>query len=200
MQQQQQSQVKVQRPAIIEEVVDTNFQQKSLIPTDKEWSSICSITQILPYVYIGGWETALSETDLKTYNIKFILQAMDSDVKKLPNIMKMYDQLGIVHVKINLPNLHKEPLKPHLDGVFTLISKAVSLKKNILLHCQQGVSTTPALVAYYTLKIFYNKTRPGKPMIDSIIEKMKEKRPCIDINVGFTKQLKDIEQELRVAP
>lgn len=180
---------------LIEEIVNKDFHHSALESTDKEWGAICDITQIVPYVFISGWQQSIDPKMLKAKNIRHILQVIEH--KKPQYILDQYKKLRINNVHVPLANLPLEPLKPNLDGTYEFIARCIKMKQSVLVHCSQGVSAAPAIVAYYILRTFY-QTRPAKLMLDHVLMEMKKRRPCIDINFGFINQLKDIESELRL--
>ena len=61
--------------------------------------------------------------------------------------------------------------------------------KKILFHCVEGISRAPAMVAGYLM--WKNKFK-----FDEVIELIKSKRDCVDINLGF--QRRQERQPLRL--
>ena len=134
---------------LVEVSIDRSFHHCSLITSDVEWSSIQNISCFAPYVYIGNFQNALNEQELKDKNIKIVLAVTKSD--KDPETKKLYQKLGIIHQFISLedickPNEGENTLKDVCDMGYNLISKCITQKINILVHDNQGVSAGPAIV------------------------------------------------------
>jgi len=199
----------VNEKKLVEISVDRSFHHASLVHSDIEWSSIQSISNYAPYIYIGNFQNAINEKELRDNNIKVILAITpfdkDSDTKKL------YTKLGIIHNFLPLDNVPyptkegEKTLKDVYDDAYNVITKCVNQKLNLLIHCLQGVSSSPAIVAYYSLRFTYMTAQQKclqitNNMLPPIIKKLKDARPCVQINYGFIEQLEDVEAKISVRP
>lgn len=188
-------------PRVVDEVVDTgsqNFHHASLAAMDDEWQATEDITQIVPYVFIGSWDNSVDLDLLRNKNIKFSLNV--TEMKKEKSTEAHMSRLGIVHEHLSLENLPDARLVQILQSAYAFIKRAVDLKRNVLVYCHQGLSTSAAVVSYYILKNFYNATRPAKNMLPVVVKTIHQKRGFLDINFGFLEQLEDIEAELSGRP
>ena len=187
----------VERSPQIREVIDSiniNFHHAALQNSDSELASIDDLSKIAPYLYISCWETAIDLECLRVKNIKCVLNV--SELVKEKSHLAELTRRGIVHEHLAIENLQDFDLTPFLSSSFGFIKRSIDLKRNILVHCTQGISNAPAIVTYYLLKCFYNQIVPQKNMLPALIGKIQDKRRCIDINFGFLEQLEDIEASL----
>ncbi len=183
---------------ILEENIDRgqqNFHHAALVKTDSEWTSICKITPIIPYVYIGGFSNAINLDQLKRDHIRCIVSVM-ADSKKLPDVLRMYAASGIAHVHYDAENSVTADVTGVFEAVYNIILQCVTAKKNVLIHCAQGVSTSPAVVAYYVLRNYYSRQTAQQNRLPMILKLMHDKRSCVDINPGFIEQLEAAETAL----
>jgi protein-tyrosine phosphatase len=113
-----------------------------------------AMNRILPHIFISNLTIACDTRSLKQYKIKTILYA-DTN-KKTTEILKTYKALGINHqlVFIN-ENMKYEDIVQVLSKCYRIILQSVADKKNILIHCNTGISISPGIVAYYMMKRCY---------------------------------------------
>lgn len=125
---------------------------------------------ITDYVYIGSQDCTASNV-IEAYNIKHVLS------------------LGInVDVTVNNKfnnclDLPETDIKEVLLDSLPFIRKAVDSKENCLIHCNAGVSRT-SMVAIAYLMHYENM------QFQDAYDLVKSKRPAIQPNDGFKKQLK----------
>jgi len=193
----------------IEVQVDKSFHHASLVFNDTEWGSIQSISKFAPYIYIGNFQNAIDPVELKDKDIKLILAITPFD--KDADTKKIYTEFKIIHQFLPLDNIPyptkegEKTLKDIYDDAYNLITKCVTNKMNILVHCMQGVSSAPAVVAYYSLRFAYIFAQSKNQlitnnMLPSIVKLLKEGRQCVCINYGFLEQLEDIEAKISHRP
>lgn len=206
-----------------ESVIDKKFHHASLVGEDDELASIEQIHQLMPYIFVSSWDIATDMTMIKEKNIKFVL-SLSPQRKDRPTMDSM-TRLGIVHEHYPIENVPDwvapenvtvvERVVATERGVATqsettvqllsakqalpmasnFIRRAFESKKNILVHDDQGTSAAPAAVAYFLLRSFYDKTVPAANKLQLVLNKIKIKRPCVDINFGFIECLEDYEAE-----
>ncbi|CAB3234686.1 unnamed protein product [Arctia plantaginis] len=125
---------------------------------------------ITDYLYIGSQDCAAANV-IDTNNIKHVLS------------------LGI-HVDVTVDNKHitcldlpETNIKDTLHDCLTYIRKAVESKENILVHCNAGVSRTSMVTIAYLMHYERMEFQDAYALV-------KSKRPAIQPNDGFKKQLK----------
>jgi protein tyrosine phosphatase len=112
---------------------------------------------------------------LKKLNIEHIICCADN-MCKFPNDFQ-YKQLLIY----DNPTYD---ISIHFDDIHQYISKNLAKNKNILLHCNAGVSRSPTILISFLIK--------SKIMtLDDAIIFVKNKRPCINVD-NFYKYLQKI--------
>lgn len=134
-------------------------------------------------IYISGYHYSLDYDFLKKNNFTHIINCAGGSKRFTTH---MYDdfQYLVLDMKddpnFNLENSAKEVIK--------FIEKADALYPNrkILIHCFEGISRAPALlISYLMWKNNFDK--------ETAILIVKEKRPFIDINIGFMNQLDNMK-------
>ena len=132
-----------------------------------------SMHYILDNIYLGDVSAAENEDYLKSYNISLVINcAIDyiSDYKDLKALeLKLYDYDG-------------EVLFPKFEYAYKIIKQYK--KTNILIHCIAGASRSASLVIFYIMK-------EKKWNYDKSFEYVQKIRNCIDLNLGFIRQLRE---------
>ena len=205
-----------------ESVQVDKFHHASLVGEDEELASIEQIHALMPYIYVSSWDCATDMTMLREKNIRFVLSmcptrkdrpTMESmaklgivhehyPVENIPDWAPPTDHVEasqrVVATEAGTTAIAEGPVQiislvqalPMASG---FIKRAFDLKKNILIHDDQGTSAAPAAVAYFLLRSFYDKTIPATNKLPLVLAKIKIKRPCVDINFGFLEKLEDFE-------
>ena len=139
-------------------------------------------SKIFNWLYLGSYQNACNIKDLKDLKINYILNcAVECQNKNYENII--YYQAKI-H---DLPNFN---ISIFFSKTNNFINKAKLAGKNILIHCQLGISrSTTCLIAYMIKYMGYNTV--------SAMQFIKNKRPHIMPNFGFLQQLKNYEDKIK---
>lgn len=133
------------------------------------------VAYIIPGLYLSSQDPAVCKDILKKYEIRHILSIG-------VNISERFDD--IQYHTCDLLDLPESNIIPLLKRCVDIIH--ATRKENILVHCNAGVSRSPAIViAYLMIHI--------KLSYDEAYSKVKEARSCIRPNDGFIKQLRSIE-------
>lgn len=173
---------------------------------DDELTMIETINQMLPYVFIGSWDQSTDMNVIKSKNIKHILNL---SIDKKDNLtMQSMEKLKITHNHIPIdsnpvwiPNNESKEFISAMNGVFCIIANAINSKQNILIHDNQSINISPAAICYYLLKLYYDKAKNSdKNIFSTILNDLKKKRKCIDINFGVLEKLEDFEANLSGRP
>ncbi|EZA55986.1 hypothetical protein DMN91_002669 [Ooceraea biroi] len=133
------------------------------------------VANIIPGLYLSSQDPAVCFNILKEHEIRHVLSIGISVPEKFDGIQYYFCDL------LDLPETNIIPsIKKCIDIIRT------RRKENILVHCNAGVSRSPAIVIAYlmtTMKLSY----------DEAYDKVKEARSSIRPNDGFVKQLRSIE-------
>ncbi|XP_029165135.1 dual specificity protein phosphatase 19-like [Nylanderia fulva] len=130
---------------------------------------------IIPGLYLSSQDPVVYKDILDKYEIRHILSIG-------VNISERFDDIRYYTCDLlDLPE----------SNITSLLKKCVDIinatrKENILVHCNAGVSRSPAIIIAYLIihtKLSYNEA----------YNKVKEARNCIRPNDGFVKQLRNIE-------
>jgi hypothetical protein len=139
--------------------------------------------EIIPGLLLG--EAVGGEECLAQDNAKFaILRCTD---RPLPaNIHVKRCHLEVVPVK-DAPD---EDLLSHFNSGCRFIEQARQQGKTVLVHCNAGVSHSPAFVAAYLIRFHHLSA-------EQAINHVTNKRPCVEILPDFKAQLVQYEQRCR---
>lgn len=163
-------------------------------------------SEITPHIYITNWAGACNHTYLKDKIIELVVCI--SKEKKTKDELKVYNRLHIQHVSIPIADDPRENISVHLDKFYEMMHSSIMEEKNIVVHCETGSSSSATLVLYYILRRYYATNFGKRDKLDrdliskqfklkSLIEYMKERRPCIEPNLGFVAQLLTAELILK---
>ena len=140
------------------------------------------------YSVIGNYATK-EDSFLEELNIKVVISALTEEE---------YDDYMIA--KEDFPNIdwhrlvidddESERISDHFFKVHSIISKAVTDNKNIIVHCAAGMSRSASLVIAYLMI-------ENRWSYEETYNFVKNKRPIVDPNIGFVKQLKGLEFKLK---
>jgi protein-tyrosine phosphatase len=84
-----------------------------------------------------------------------------------------------------------EKISEHFFKVHTIISQALADNKNVIVHCAAGMSRSPTLVIAYLMI-------ENRWSYEEAISYVKRRRPIVEPNIGFVKQLKGLEYRLKM--
>jgi len=140
-----------------------------------------SINQIINGLYLSGDDVATNRQILDTNKIKYVLNATT-------NVENKFEK-DLVYKKFFIYDLASQ----HIDfnATFEFIELAIIRSKNVLVHCNQGVSRSASIVIAYLMQKRIFQT------YKEAYEFVKEKRPKIMLNEGFIEKLKQLERQLK---
>ncbi len=152
---------------------------------ENDGPGINNIDQILQHVYLSNYQNATNKQVLRQYRIKEILFINES--KKTDETMKLYEELEINHNYLYAidGNVKFTEFMELVEHAYDLIVKAITSKKNILIHCSAGISRSPTVVIYYVLKRYYLLNLKNVIAEIGILEtkdEIKKEIPTIKIN------------------
>ncbi|PFH53333.1 hypothetical protein AMATHDRAFT_73516 [Amanita thiersii Skay4041] len=131
-------------------------------------------------LYVGSL-TAVNDVDLlRAHHITHLVQVLDAPW--LPQSEKD----GFHCYRIDILDQANADLRPHLEAVCTHIDRVLKSGRSVLVHCQQGVSRSAAVVIAYLI-------RNHGMTYDNAHAYLKRKRACIKPNAGFVRALQEWE-------
>lgn len=139
------------------------------------------MSEIVDGLYIGNWRDAQNRAFLVNRNVTHILCAA-SELR--PVFTKVYDYLHIQAQDTQSYNIMR-----HFDTAASYINNAIKNKGTILVHCFAGISRSSSLVIAYLMKY-------QKMTMNQALKLCVEKRPRVQPNPGFKRQLLEYERKL----
>ena len=147
-----------------------------------------SISKITDNIYTSGYLVAKDITFLIKNNFTHIINCSRGSSMESPNdeIIKSQNYEKSPSIKYLPIFLRDDPGADIIHCFFQAIdfieSDYQKINKKILIHCIEGISRAPAIIAGYL--IWKNNLTTEKA-----IKLIKDKRNCVDINLGFIIQL-----------
>ena len=136
---------------------------------------------ILPFIYLGSYRNACDKKEINNLNISYVLNCAIECYDHYPKNIKY------CHLKINdLPYFN---ILPFLNKATDFIEEARKNNKNILVHCQLGISRSTTCVIAYMIKYM------NYDCFDAL-EFIKKKRKQVMPNNGFIEQLITFQKNL----
>lgn len=124
---------------------------------------------IIDYLYIGS-QDCTTEAVIEKYNIRHVLS------------LGINVNVSVDHEFVECLDLPETDIRHLLEKSLRFIRKAVECKDNVLVHCNAGVSRTSTVTIAYLMQF-------EGMSFDTAYRFVKEKRPAIQPNAGFRKQL-----------
>ncbi|KAJ3108941.1 hypothetical protein HDU97_009674 [Phlyctochytrium planicorne] len=137
------------------------------------------INEILPNLFLGNLLAAVDPAILEENKVTHIIKAVDE-----PTNLDRFSSLILP-----LRDHPDENIRQYFDHTYEFIEGALGGGGRVLVHCHQGVSRSATIVVAYVMRKF-------EVSLDEALQSVKEKRFCVDPNVGFRAQLQDYEVEL----
>jgi len=132
---------------------------------------------IIEHLFLGS-QDCCDLVVLEQYNIRHVLSlGVDAPVK---SINKTYMFVKILDLEV--VDLHQ-----YLSQCISFIDNAINSKKNVLVHCNAGVSRSASVILAYLI-VKNNLT------FDDAYLMVKTARPCIKPNDGFMIQLRKLRK------
>ena len=131
------------------------------------------MNHIYKNIYLGGRKAAEDEILLKQYDIKTVINCA-AELR--------YDYKDLISYELNLYDMPEERIISVFESAYKFVKKHLS--NNIFVHCYMGISRSSSFVIFYLMK-------EEKWDYETCYNFVKKKRPCIDPNYGFERQLKE---------
>ena len=148
------------------------------------------ISHIYKNIYIGDNLNSNNIDELCKLNIKAILHL--GTYKKHDNILELYKKSDINYNFLEINYDNNFDISKCFDPAWVYMNNTSC---NILIQCNQGISRSPIIVAYFLTRKLYEKgkCKSGQLVVDDILTLIKINRPCSNPNKIFIKQLKNYE-------
>lgn len=125
---------------------------------------------------------------LEELNIKVVISALTEE--EYEDYMIARDDFpGIEWTRFVVDDDPSEKISRYFYDAAIIIMKALGENKNVMVHCAAGMSRSPTLVIAY-LMIANQWT------YEEAFGFVKRKRPLAEPNIGFVRQLKELETKL----
>lgn len=161
-----------------------------ILPFQFQSQSIQSVTRASSsqpgFLYLGSMSATMDRELLAKNHITHIVQVLD--VPWLP----ISEKDGFRCLRIDILDKPSADLRPHLEGACQYIANALRSGGNVLVHCQQGVSRSPAIVIAYLIHDLGISYEQAYALV-------KRCRPCINPNPGFVAGLRAWEEKWRAS-
>lgn len=141
----------------------------------------CQISEIIPGLYLGNSQDAENINVLKENQIQTIINISTS----IPNYFE--DKNIFDYLRLPCHDSPNQDILQHFESTFAYIHEKLSMNKNILVHCQGGVSRSPSFIIGYLMK-YHSQA------FDQAREFVKTKRSIINPNLNFFGQLTRYQQ------
>ena len=168
-------------------------QSNQNIPEQKEPTKN-SISKITENIFISGYLIGKNISYLKENNFTHVINccmgsSSESNDLNEESIKQIYERNNIKYLSIYLRDDPEVDIFYHFFQVINFLEQEKEENEKILFHCKEGISRAPAMVAGYLMwKQKYKYTE--------VIDLIKSKRNCVDINLGFNIQLNKWENYL----
>ncbi|KAG2122441.1 protein-tyrosine phosphatase-like protein [Suillus cothurnatus] len=165
------------------QILPFQFQSQSL----PSIQSVAHVSNSQPgSLYLGSMSATMDRELLAKHHITHIVQVLD--VPWLP----ISEKDGFRCLRIDILDKPSADLRPHLEGACQYIGNALQSGGNVLVHCQQGVSRSPAIVIAYLIHDLGISYEQAYGLV-------KRRRPCINPNPGFVACLRAWEEKWRAS-
>jgi protein-tyrosine phosphatase len=141
------------------------------------------LSQITPNLYLSG-QTVIENKDLHdSFGIKSIVNA----TQELDNVFEKDPEY--TYFRATLRDVPEQQISSYFMPVIEFIDTEITKGKSVLVHCAAGVSRSASLIIAYIMK-------SRKLSLKEAFTYVNDRRPIIDPNIGFFKQLSDFETSL----
>ncbi|CAD8107359.1 unnamed protein product [Paramecium sonneborni] len=143
---------------------------------------ICHSSRILDWLYLGTAMNSENETelDLRTH-VTYILNAAAECQNYYPQKYQ--------YLKLHLIDTIGENISEHFNEAYEFLEKCRKEGKCALVHCQKGKSRSATIVIMYLMKHLGMNLREA-------FKYTKEKRYIVNPNIGFIRQMIQLDQQL----
>jgi len=167
-------------------------------PPDVEWKYEMrrQCQEILPNLLLGPFLVSKSKETLQELGITHILCIRD--IKEAFSVRARFPQV-FTYLELNVKDNEEQNLIRVYPQARDFILGALAAGGKVLVHCNGGISLSPAFVIMFVMEQYQMTS-------DEAIQMVQNKRYCISPNGGFMSQIKEYEpiyraqQAISVAP
>ncbi|KAF7308135.1 Dual specificity catalytic domain-containing protein [Mycena chlorophos] len=150
-------------------------------------------------LFLGSMEAALDGALLRKHRITHLVQVLETPWAPQPESESDADdeegEEEEWHFQYHRVDIEDRPsaaaaLTAHLPEACDYVGRALGRGESVLVHCQQGVSRSPAVLIAFLI-------RDKRMSYDAAFAFVKQRRSCIKPNAGFVRALRDWERECR---
>jgi len=170
------------------ELEDYQKTERVFGPNSKGISCMYDLTHkpdfILERMVLGNAYNARNFYELEKHNIGLVVNCS----KDIPN----YFEDSLKYIRVSVEDKLDQDIYTFLDKTINIMDKYLNdnPEKNIFVHCFMGSSRSATVIIAYLIK-FRKYTRRDALLF------LRQKRPLVNINVDFFKQLKKFESNYR---
>nr|XP_019935853.1 PREDICTED: protein phosphatase Slingshot homolog 3-like [Paralichthys olivaceus]XP_019935861.1 PREDICTED: protein phosphatase Slingshot homolog 3-like [Paralichthys olivaceus] len=131
-------------------------------------------SKMLDYLYLGSEWNAANFEELQKNNVGYILNV----TREIDNFFPE----SFTYMNIRVYDVEATDLLPHWTDTYNFINTARKRGQAVLVHCKMGVSRSSSTVIAYLMKQY-------RWTLDTALAYVRDRRPIIQPNEGFLKQL-----------
>ncbi|KAL8611425.1 hypothetical protein ACOMHN_014480 [Nucella lapillus] len=172
-------------PVLVESKANSSYRCTALTSLSQPCLPVSNVgpTRILPFLYLGSSQDALSLETAQINGINYVLNVSTNCPRPA------YVQEGHFH-RIPIGDNYSEKILPFFPEAFQFLDKVHEANGCVLVHCLAGISRSPTLAIAYIMKHMRMSS-------DEAYRYVKDKRPTISPNFNFLGQLLEYEHVVR---
>lgn len=136
-----------------------------------------NVAEILPGLFLGSQNVVYDFDIMNSFHITHVLSL---------GIKPLTLDVNVVHKYVDLLDVPESGLLDCLEECFCFMDHALNAGEHVYVHCNAGVSRSPAVVIAYLMKT-------KRISYEQAFFQVKQKRNVINPNPGFVQQLKQYE-------
>eukprot|EP01062_Namystynia_karyoxenos_P069414 TRINITY_DN64916_c0_g1_i1.p1 TRINITY_DN64916_c0_g1~~TRINITY_DN64916_c0_g1_i1.p1 ORF type:complete len:245 (+),score=56.80 TRINITY_DN64916_c0_g1_i1:76-810(+) len=141
------------------------------------------VSQITDWLFLGGLKDALKEDLLREHGVTHIVQLAPEHA--------CLQHEGFDYLKVQVEDHPDAPIKDHFPPIFNYLDGCRQKGHRVFVHCRKGKSRSPTVVIAYFMRCLRIPFALAKDVV-------KRRRSVVELNLGFTGQLEQFEQELGI--
>ncbi|KAL1757942.1 protein-tyrosine phosphatase-like protein [Schizophyllum commune] len=160
-------------------------------PADVEWKYEMrrSCQEILPGLYLGSFVVSKELETLKSLGITHVVCIRDA--KEAFTVKPRFPQ-DFKYMTLDVEDNEEQNLIRLFPGAKAFIDQAISQGGKVLVHCNGGISLSPAFVVMFVMQYYQLNWEDALHLVQN-------RRYCISPNGGFLTQIKEYEAIYRAS-